>query len=213
MKKVKHIFIIILMIATSSISTNAQVRPDLITDFTPAQRTNLANLMMDYITPQIVQYHCDYINQTGGEQTDIHSDFDFLPFHRVYIEGMEDFLIQQGHSEFVPLPAWNPEDCTPIELQVIDPGCGTFACQFGSASSCSGINNWCPNNPIPAYLQNLCQYNFSPTVPGNSDSNGLSRRMETPWHNSVHSGSNGMNGLMGNFRSPAAPIFWLWHAF
>ncbi len=210
MKKIKYILVALVFI---TITANAQVRKDLITDFTPAQRTTLANLMMDYITPQIVQYHCDYINQSGGEATDIHSDFDFLPFHRVYIEGMEDYFISKGFPEFVPLPAWNPADCTPIELQVIDPECGTFFCQFGSAVTCGSVNNWCPNNPIPPYLQDLCQYPFSPTVPGNSDSNGLSNKLEAPWHNSVHSGANGMNGLMGNFRSPAAPIFWLWHAF
>lgn len=132
MKNLIHIKLMVIMLFLLTLVTlNAQVRPDLITDFSPAQRTTLANLMMDYISPQIVQYHCDYINQTGGEQTDIHSDFDFLPFHRVYIEGMEDFLISQGYPEFVPLPSWNPADCTPTELQVIDPECGTFSCQFG----------------------------------------------------------------------------------
>ncbi len=48
---------------------NAQVRPD-INSFTSAERTTLVNAMMDYITPEIVQYHCDYVNRTGDSLLD-----------------------------------------------------------------------------------------------------------------------------------------------
>ena len=195
---------------------------------------------MDYITPEIVQYHCDYINRTGDSLLNIHSDFDFLPFHRVYLEGMEDYLLKQGLSQFVPLPTWDPAGCTPTEFQVVDPDCATFSCQFGrDTSTCSNTMEWCPNNApgfdvnLPRYLSlpvqsgidnDLCDWPFSPTTPGGIDTAGLSRIIEgqnfpTPnpvnstYHNDVHVAMGRFGGVMINFRSPAAPIFWLWHAF
>ena len=69
--------------------------------------------------------------------------------------------------------------------------------------------------PIQAGGNNdICDWNMNPTapVPGNPNCcpTGLSRQLETPYHNSVH---GTMGGVMGNFRSPAAPIFLLWHAW
>ena len=49
------------MIFVSSIKINAQVRPDIFS-FTPAQRTELANLIITFVTPEILQMHCDYTN-------------------------------------------------------------------------------------------------------------------------------------------------------
>src|SRR5687768_13351967 len=108
-------------------TTSAQVRP-LITSLTSAQRTQLCSLMQVYITPAIIKQHCDYIALTGNPSLDIHSDFDFLPFHRMYIERMEDWLILQGFPQYVPLPRWSPATCTPTEFQVVDPDCASTSC-------------------------------------------------------------------------------------
>lgn len=103
------------------IGSFAQVRPN-ITSFSSSQRTQLAILMQQYITPQVIEDHC--IMTMGID--DIHSDFNFLPFHRTYIEKMEDWLkLQPGGAIFVPLPYWNPELAggLPSELRVVDPDC------------------------------------------------------------------------------------------
>lgn len=203
-------------------SLMGQVRPDLINDFSPAERTTLVNLMQQYITAQVVEDHCDYVAQ--GEP-DIHDDFNFMPFHRAYIEGMEDFLILNGHPEFVPLPSWNPATPTPVEFRVVDSDCLLTACvngvQPGStpAQYCSVNVNWNPNRVRPNYLNasiqsgpnnDICDYFFQPTTPGGSSSIGLSRNIETPYHNQVHMA---MGGNMGNFSGPSSPIFWCWHAY
>ncbi len=199
----------------------AQVRPN-ITSFSPAQRAQLAILMQQYITPQVIEDHC--IMTMGIE--DIHSDFNFLPFHRTYIEKMEDWLmLQPGGSQFVPLPYWNPEltGGVPVELRVIDPDCATASCNTGGSAACSQTINWNPGNPLPQNLKlpivagtnnDICDHTFKPLVPVSSDlavnADGLSRRIETPWHNNVH---NSMQGVMLIFRAPAVPAFFLWHAY
>lgn len=203
------------------------VRTD-IYNFSSAERAELADLIIDYVSPEILQQHCDYVNASGGEQQDIHSDFDFLPFHRVYLEHLEDWLIAQGHPEYVPLPSWDPSTPAPQEFRTagpdnngVDPDCGSTTCGNAPPAStgCSDVSSWNPNVDLPNYLSlpiqngnnnDICDLNFSPTAPGNSDSNGLSRQIEVPWHNPVHVN---MGGVMSNFRSPAVAAFWIWHAY
>lgn len=103
-----------------------------------------------------------------------------------------------------------------------------------SRASCSIEHNWTPNNPLPAYLKlptptttgsndDICDFPLickdAPT-PDQAGLQGLDDRIEHPWHNNGHvqMGSVGgagsaNNAVMLNFRSPAAPIFWLWHAY
>lgn len=213
----KKITLLLIAVIFTAIQGFAQVRPD-IYSFTSAQRTMLVNAMMEYIDADVVKRHCDHYMTTGGH---IHSDFDFLPFHRTYIEGMEDYLLSKGtaYHIFVPLPKWDPIVSVPMEFQVVDPDCGTFSCVMGSTASCGNPINWNTNYATPIHLQlpNICTLNMDPTFPnpgsdgqGNVAPNGLSRRIESPWHDMLH---NTMGGVMLNFRSPAIPAFWLWHAY
>lgn len=193
--------------------TIAQVRPN-VANFTPAQRTQLVNAMMEYIDNTSVGKHCIHMMTTGGH---IHSDWDFLPFHRTYIEGMEDYIKSKGsaYDIFVPLPKWDPSTPVPLELRVVDPDCANISCDPSHpSSSCSQSINWTPNTAFPLHLTmpNLCNLDINPTAPSSTNCcpSGLSRRIESPWHDGVHVA---MSGVMGNFRSPAVPIFWLWHAY
>lgn len=203
----------------------AQVRPD-INSFTPAQRNMLVNLMQQYITPEIVGFHCNY-DPDGDDIPMIHSDFDFLPFHRLYIQGMEDYLVLQGHPEFVPLPKWNPTGCVPSEFQIVDADCASLTqntCHNGwTGVACSVSIDWCPGNTLPTILSlpiqaggnnDICDWPMDPTepIPGIDVccTGGLSNHIESPYHNSVH---GRMGGIMADFRSPVVPMFFLWHAF
>lgn len=220
----KKITLLLLIFMGGGLLLRAQVRPD-INSFSSGDRTLLATLMQQYITTAVIEDHCVHMMITGGH---VHSDFDFLPFHRMYIERMEDYLLEQGYPQFVPLPAWNPETGgVPLELQVVDPDCGSAICDASHpAFTCGQPINWNPGNALPANLKlpvvpgannDLCDHNMDPTWPnpapgmsGNPSPTGLSRRIETGWHDGVHIN---MAGVMGNFRSPAVPAFWLWHAY
>ena len=209
----------------------AQVRID-INSLSEPNQILLVDAMMDYIDSVIVQQHCNMSMITGY---DIHSDWDFLPFHRTYLEGMEDYLWSLGlpYRDWVPLPAWSPNTPTPGPFRVVDPDCGSFTCDFGATATCLNPHNWDPQQLLPPHLQltvqpgplnDLCDFNMSPTFPDPSNAgaccpNGLSRRIEWPYHDNIHivmrdpAPAGPPYGVMGNFRSPAAPIFWLWHAY
>ncbi|PKG42795.1 tyrosinase family protein [Psychroflexus sp. MES1-P1E] len=156
----------------------------------------------------------------------------FLPFHRTYLERLEDWLISQGHPEFVPLPKWTGEVLPPPEFEFagpngngVSPFCGSSTCSDAPSGSagCSSPNGWdtaivsLPNNltlPIISGTNNdLCDLQFNPlNYTANNDESGgsgLSRQIESPWHNQGH---QFMGGVMLNFKSPAAAIFWIWHA-
>lgn len=180
--------------------------------------------MKDYITKDVIENHCSSISD--GHSMDIHNDDNFLPFHRCYIEAMEDFLIKKGHPEYVPLPSWPPNTPVPTEFRTVDPDCPSAICDIGVSSSttsnCSNPTNWNPNISRPSYLtlpvktgtnNDLCDF----IVAGNSQ-NSITRILEgqatnvvsSNYHNSVHSN---MGGAMGYFTSPALPLFWCFHAY
>ncbi len=75
MKTKTTLFLLLLIGAVA----NAQVRPD-ITDFTSEQRTELANLIIDFVDVEIIQIHCDYTNHMDVGLYDIHDDFNFFAF-------------------------------------------------------------------------------------------------------------------------------------
>ncbi len=218
----KNTLLLFVFLFTVTINCFGQVRPDLITDFSAAERATLVDLMQQYITAEIIEWHCDHINLSGEE--DIHDDFNFMPFHRVYMEGMEDFFILKGHPEFVPLPSWDPTTPTPTEFRVVDADCMSTTCTINVGNGipseyCSTPLNWDPDQPRPNYLSlpiqpgnnnDICDHDFSPTEPGDEDEDGLSRQLEEPYHNEVH---EEMDGNMFSFASPASPIFWNWHAY
>lgn len=217
------------VILSACITVQAQVRTDIITDFNSAQRTMLVTAMMEYIDNTSVGKHCIHQMTTGGH---IHSDWDFLPFHRTYLEGMEDYIKSKGsaYDIFVPLPKWDPNTCVPTEFQIVDPDCPTIVCDPDHPSNtCARIHEWCPGVALPSQisLPDICNLDMDPIFPdpgmfmdGNPSPNGLSRNIETPWHDDVHvimgkltTPPTSDDAVMSNFRSPAAPIFWLWHAY
>jgi hypothetical protein len=213
----KNKYTLLLFIISTSLFS--QIRKDL-NSFTPAERTTLVTLMQEYITKKVIEDHC----YQGTSMVAIHDDVNFLPFHRAYIESMEDFLVRKGYSQFVPLPYWLPSTPVPVEFRVVDPDCSSAVCDHSvwgdTLKDCNKTINWTPNIQRPSYINlpinsgsnnDLCDYPF---ITGSS---GLSRVLEgelpnsanSNYHNSVHSN---MNGTMGVFTSPAAPIFWCFHA-
>jgi hypothetical protein len=158
------IFILTLFYGNNLI--HAQVRVEINT-FTAAQHTELATLMQTYITPAVITEHCNTI--------DLHSDFNFLDFHRVYIQKMEDWLRQQDlgpvmangtggfGSKYVPFPKWSQSYALPLPFRVVDMDCPpSSSCTVGVGpgdGSCDLPTNFNPSSPLPDYLSLPVQSN------------------------------------------------------
>jgi Common central domain of tyrosinase len=159
-------------------------RPNL-NDLSPGDRTQLAQMIQQYVTPAIVGQH---LFPPPG----IHSDGSiFLSWHRVYVAGLENFVVQQGHPEWSPLPAWNPAESIPDEFNIPNQGPGA-------------LQNLNPNISFSPEFDPENLGNFE-----NDEELGMELMM-SPFHNSVHVA---VGGVMATFRSPEAPIFWPWHSF
>lgn len=183
-----------------------------------AEQTTLATLMQQYITADVIEDHCNGTKQMMELPMPamIHDDENFLPFHRAYLEGMEDFLLIKGHPEFVPLPAWDPGTICPTAFRVVDADAASTACSGTTALP----TNWQPlsrprflKHPVLAGSNNdICDWN--PGIGPSSFEQVLEGQpgniVGSSYHNSVH---NNMGGIMTNFRSPGLLAFWIWHAY
>jgi len=182
-------------------------RPDLNDDFTGADRSVLESLTLNFIDECVIGEH-----YTPG----IHTDGTLLPWHRGYIGELENSLIMQGHPEFVPSPKWDSAKPIPPEFQAVDTAqclnadeaiC-TVTAPPETSMSCAPLSNTNIGLPIPSHLQlpALCEYGT--TVELTDGGVDPSRPGLRGFHNSGHVQ---VDGCMGTFHSPAAPVFWAWH--
>lgn len=149
----------------------------------PAERAELAQLIDNYASPAIVAQH-------QSPPPGIHSNGAiFLSWHRNYILGLENYLIAQGRPEWAPLPAWDPASPIPPEFNI--PGSGPDA-----------LRDLTPNVSFSPQFDHVNLGNFETEA-------ALGNALMGP-HGTVHIR---VGGLMGDFRSPSAPIFWPWHSF
>jgi len=161
------------------------VRPT-IYDFTASQRTTLVNGILAFITQPILDEHSnahDWHHPAVGEL--------FFSRHHDYLKKLETYLLNNGLSQFVPVPEWNPGTAIPSQFMVADP-----------LVSQSPMNQN-PNQPPPAAFADnvLCAF---------ATASAMAVQAEN-WHDGVH---GAVGGPMGSISSaPGAPIFWLWHGF
>lgn len=107
-------------------------RTDLETVLEP-DRAMLKNLILDYLVTEVnpnydvtdpnpqnsyIEYKYTIVGEHtqfgNSQQTAInHSNEEFLSWHREYLSGLEDYLLNEGYSEFVPLPYWDPTVAMP----------------------------------------------------------------------------------------------------
>lgn len=155
-------------------------------DLTPSQRTTLANAILAFITQPVLDEHAaghDWHHPFVGEL--------FFTRHHDYLSQLEDYLLANGFSQFVPLPEWNPADPIPVEFRVADP------------LVTQAPMNPTPNQVMPAQFADSQLCNFA-------TASALAIELED-WHDGVHGAVGGaMSGLSS---APGAPIFWLWHGF
>ncbi len=155
--------------------------------------------IMEYVCGPIVQFHVE-------EMPANHFLENFLPWHREYIQGLEEFLANEGFSNLVPLPAWNPCDVIPDsppfqdsiltncpEVDAMPPG------YLGESIDCHDFET----NKYTC--SELCTFDdfedFASTLQADHD------RI----HNAFDEGD-----VVTPFSSPQSPgilLFWPWHAF
>ncbi len=211
----KLIPLILSFIIFSASIAVANPRPD-INFFSAAERQQLNDLILDYICNGQPEYNgltpndhhfnerCEaHTNSCSPELVNCNGipvNENFLPWHREFLENLENYLMANGGSQFVPLPAWDPCTAIPAEFQ-------------GSGSRCSNIapisigsNPDCPN-PCTGFdsdkysCENLCDFS------GFCD---FSIQLELD-HNNVHCYTG---GSMGSVATAAGnTIFYLWHAY
>lgn len=155
-------------------------------DLTAAQRTSLANAILAFITQPVLDEHAnghDWHHPAVGEL--------FFSRHHDYLNQLENYLLANGFSQFVPLPTWDPGTPIPPQFLVADP--------LVTQSSMNAT----PNMPMPEAFADsaLCLF---------EDASDLAVQIEG-WHDDVHVV---VGGAMSSVPSaPGAPIFWLWHGF
>jgi Common central domain of tyrosinase len=164
-------------------------RRDSLLNLSPADRQQLAQLLFQYINDQVL-----FVHSSGHDWHHPGSPRFFLG-HREYLGSFESFLLRSGNARFVPLPAWDPATTIPQEFSTVKPS--------DTGISRPALTGLSPGLPKPAGLQagNVC---------GISSIEDLSTSTQ-PWHNQVH---GLVGGTMANPNiSPAALIFWPWHAY
>jgi Secretion system C-terminal sorting domain/Common central domain of tyrosinase len=140
-----------------------------------------------------VAHHFEHLNLVHNTGT-----VAFVTWHRWFIQTLETWMLENGHENLVPIPAWNPNN--PIPAAFFDNNLAKLPTLHGfpdlqndvlpnfNFSSLTGAGK-CASYPNPN--------NFSSVLEGK--------------HGNVH---NGIGGTMANVGlSPGAAIFWPWHAW
>ncbi len=218
--------VIIGLSATLDVSAQFR-RKDIYDAVYNGQRHRLRELIMQWLTVypttnplNPIKQHLDIIVPLGSGG--IHCNTaTFLTWHRQYIDQLETWLMGQPDGpRFVPLPKWNPTTVIPGEFfnSAVPPGravvTGYTDLAIQNPNSIPGIN-------IARFLSasTICDYaagvrnrfcmGFGPYTSNGSALDNFAWDLERA-HNAVH---NNTGGVMAQGASPAAAIFFLWHAF
>jgi len=169
-----------------------------LSSLTSTERTELANLIRNYVTQTVLDEHQAWhaIHGPGGTRG-VGSGERFLAFHRNFIGKLEDHLIAENQNQYVPLPTWNPANRIPSEF------------------SHPGRNTDNPQLPVPSWATASGGTTRDPLFDHTSlsqftSSDELGRSFGDDFHGSVH---GTIGGVMSSFNSPSDPIFYPWHGF
>ncbi|MDX1910030.1 MAG: tyrosinase family protein [Saprospiraceae bacterium] len=155
------------------------------------KRATLRDLILEWITEPMNTQH-------GVEFATIHNTRNFLPWHRIHIRELEDFINEVNPDLLQPsglLPFYNPINPMPAEFvdQVAD---------FIPA------NLQFPMNPNPNHPDN-----FVLCASQNSNAGAFSNRLENNYHNGGHIAMGGTMVVGDPTNAAACAIFWPWHAW
>jgi len=218
-------------------------RPDLMDNsvFSSQDRADLAQLIIDYLQSQevpnwplppvsnptlterrerhpsqrwvAVATHSGFL---GSQQNagNWHSNDDrFFTWHRNYIQELEDWLLSEGHTQFVPLPAWNPADGMPAEFLNVTvddyatepwPQSGTDTPMIPMNNVAAGALDMYDDDDEGIACNDFTDIDdYAGFIRANSGSNTS--------HNQVHVAISGAMGIVAT--ASGAAIFWVFHAY
>jgi len=150
----------------------------------------------------VVAQHSDYGNLTPPGSSSgsglWHSNNEtFFSWHRDYMQGLENWLLEKGHSDFVPLPGWNPNTAMPnaFKTALVD-GVPPLGNTNFTADMYEVDDITC------GQFSSMDQ--FAGYIRAEEAIDGITS------HNQVH---QGLGGAMGSVPTASgAAIFWLFHA-
>jgi hypothetical protein len=152
-----------------------------------ADRTTLFDAISRFLTDTVVADHRQIT----------HSGAHLILGHRSYVERLEHFLRSNRLGRFTPLPKWDPAEEIPVEFRGVRPN------DNGSTTGRPPLQNFNPQMPLPQQFRRPDLCNIPTLDQLGNDIN--------PWHGDVHVAVGG--SMRDPAVSPAAPIFWCWHAF
>jgi hypothetical protein len=168
-------------------------RPNL-NALSPADRAELANLILGYINDDLLEAHLTWHQRARGNAT-IHFG-EFFGFHRRMIGSLENFLSANGGERFTPLPYWDPDEPIPSEFfYAVKPS--------DDGTERPPLENPGPIAQVPNYFipPGVCSFKTEPEL--------AAAFMQ--FHDFIHTNVRGAMATADV--SPAAAIFWPWHAF
>lgn len=190
----------------SELDANAQSQlADLILQYLTSVENPMYNPAIDHPAQKytIVAEHSNF----GGDASAWHSNDEvFFSWHRDYIQGLENWLLEQGYPEFVPLPAWNPNQPIPSAFQdaVVPEVLSTNSMELGNIQQ-GQLNMYEVDDITCEQFANMNHYAGFIRA-GISNPTGTSFTS----HNAVHGTIGGAMGFVET--ASAAAIFWLFHA-
>jgi|GEM_PF-2203350 len=184
------------------------------------ERHRLRQLIIQYLTTHPSNPIQQHVNVIAPLPVGVHCKTGtFATWHRQYLEGLEAWLMTQPDGpKFVPLPKWDPTTPVPDEFfnGLISPGNavvgGSISNQnpnnVGTYNFSRFLNSSTVCNYSAGSIQRFCMGGGWFTSYGTAFDNFAS---DLEWeHNPVH---GAIGGIMNAGNSPAAAIFWLWHAY
>ncbi|TLX89772.1 MAG: tyrosinase family protein [Thaumarchaeota archaeon] len=152
----------------------------------PSDRQQLANLCLQFVTEGFLQEHENWHRRALADPG-VHIR-EFFSFHRQMIQNLESFLNANGAGAYVPIPYWDPAERIPAEFTIVLSGFDPLR----NPGPIAQIDSWF----IPP---DVCRF----------QTEGQLANSILAFHNFVH---NTVGGVMSQFNSPAAAIFYPWHA-
>jgi len=212
----------LLCLSTNTLSAQCDGRrPDINDDFTSAERIELRNLIMEYLNSQtnndfpafpetqytIVGIHSGFAGQVQSAGGWHNYQEEFLTWHRAYIQGLENFLVNKGATQFVPLPAWHNINEIPDEF-FNDEGSDGVNSVLPSTDGFPSLGN---QGPFGTGATDFSDFDENLNCNSWTDIDDYASDLEGGPHDNTH---GSISGSMGNVRDASgAAIFWLFHAY
>lgn len=173
-----------------------------------------------WLTEDLIEHH-------QVDFSTIHSTRNFLRFHREHLFSLDNYIASQNHSTIPLMPMWDPSNPVPWYFNGWEPAIGTptvtymnISTQCSNCGTTSFTEDYTPYTPpttgrptnlqLPAMIGGVYP---NTQLCGWTNAVDLSNEISA-WHGGVHIAlAFAGGGIMGSGRSPAAFIFWAWHAY